>query len=59
MRLAYVVACMPPRQAIVLLCASLYMSSKVVQDLYFKSKMRGSKPKSSSGVAGTVLPRHH
>ena len=45
---------MHPLQGVVLLCASLYIQSKVVQYLYFKPKMCGSKPKSSSDVAGSA-----
>ena len=48
---------MHPLQVVVLLCALLYstVSSTVVQYLYFKPRMSGSKHKSSGDVAGTTV----
>ena len=47
---------MHPLQVAVLLCTLLYsiVDSTVVQYLYFKPRMSGSKRKSSSDVAGTA-----
>ena len=63
MCLAYIVTCVHSLQVVVLLCTLLYSStvllSTVVQYLYFKPRMSRSKCKSSSDVAGMVLPRHH
>ena len=48
-----------PLQLVVLLCILLYIAmwSAVVQDLYFKCRLGGSKHKSSSDVAGTAQKR--
>ena len=49
------VQCVRPLQVAVLLCTLLYSTecSSVAQYLYFKTRMSGSKSKSSGGVAGT------
>ena len=54
--LAYIVTCVHPLQVVVLLCILLYntVQSRVVQYLYFKPRISGSKCKSSSDVAGTA-----
>ena len=60
--LEYIVMCMNPLQVVVLLCTLLYctVQGTVVQYLYFKPRMSGSKHKSSGDVAGTtVFSRYH
>ena len=51
------VTCVRPLQVTVLLCTLLYstVESTVVQYLYFKPRMSGSKRKSNSDVAGTTV----
>ena len=50
---------MHPLQVVVLLCTLLYgtVQSTVVQYLYFKPRMSGSKRKNSSDVAVTAKKR--
>ena len=59
MRLAYNVTCVHPLLVVVLLCILLYhtVQSAVIQYLYFKPRMSGSKRKSSGDVAGTAKKR--
>ena len=56
MSLVYIITRMRPLRVVVLLCTLLYVTvqSRVVQYLYFKRRMSGSKHKSSSDVAGTA-----
>ena len=51
--------CVRPLQVVVLLCTLLYstVQSTVVQHLYFKPSMSGSKCKRSGDVAGTAKKR--
>ena len=57
--LACTVMCMHPLQVAVLLCTLLYstVQSTVVQYLYFKPRISGSKRKGSGDVAGTAKKR--
>ena len=53
--LVYIITCMHMLQVVMLLCTLLYSTeSTVVQYLYFKPRMSGSKCKSSGDVAGTA-----
>ena len=55
--LADIVTCLHPLQVVVLLCTLLYntVQSTVVQYLYFKTRMSGSKLKSSGDIAGATV----
>ena len=57
MCLVCMVMCVHPLQVVVLLCTLLYstVQSTVVQYLYFKPRMSGSKHKSSGDVAHTTV----